>query len=264
MQTHPFIEQLRYRAFAILVLCLALLIQVSLSLYYGEGTLLLVALDSLASTIVFAVLGYFAWYTVSLLDKIYKQIGIILLVVLLCLSTSHLIFSSISPERTAWFLRSIPLRVLSTVLCWIILFQWYRWYLNFSETEEGTDNVLDRYPDPDEDIRDGLVLDRISVKDGTKIHLITPEKLVYIQASGDYVTLFTEAGQYVKEQTMKSIISQLPSDFIRIHRSTIVNCDYIARIELYEKQSYRLRLKNGVYLRTSITGYKLLKERLLI
>ena len=98
------------------------------------------------------------------------------------------------------------------------------------------------------------ILDRISVKDGSRIHLIHLEELLYIQASGDYVALFTTDGQYIKDQTMKY--------FIRIHRSCIVNSEQIMRVELFGKESYQVRLKTGVCLRASLTGYKLLKERL--
>jgi DNA-binding LytR/AlgR family response regulator len=87
--------------------------------------------------------------------------------------------------------------------------------------------------------------------------------VLYIQACGDYVTLFTPTGQYIKEKTMKFFDTYLPSTtFVRIHRSTIVNTDHIVRVELFGKESYSIRLKNGVSLRASITGYKLLKERL--
>lgn len=49
-------------------------------------------------------------------------------------------------------------------------------------------------------------IDRITVKDGTHIHLIRTDELLYIQACGDYVTLVTPSGQYVKEQTMKYLM----------------------------------------------------------
>ena len=107
------------------------------------------------------------------------------------------------------------------------------------------------------------ILDRISVKDGSRIHLIHLEELLYIQASGDYVALFTTDGQYIKDQTMKYFESHLPANlFIRIHRSCIVNSEQIMRVELFGKESYQVRLKTGVCLRASLTGYKLLKERL--
>lgn len=63
-------------------------------------------------------------------------------------------------------------------------------------------------------------LDRITVKDGTKIHLIELADLLYIQSCGDYVTLITPEREYIKEQTMKYFETHLPgSDFVRIHRS---------------------------------------------
>lgn len=48
-------------------------------------------------------------------------------------------------------------------------------------------------------------IDRITVKDGSRIHIIKVEDLLYIQACGDYATLVTSDGEYIKEQTMKSL-----------------------------------------------------------
>ena len=107
------------------------------------------------------------------------------------------------------------------------------------------------------------VIDRITVKDGSRIHLIKLDELLYIQACGDYTTLVTPSGEYIKEQTMKYFETHLPAgNFVRIHRSTIVNVTQISRVELYGKETYQVSLKNGVKLRVSLTGYRLLKERL--
>ena len=51
-------------------------------------------------------------------------------------------------------------------------------------------------------------------------------------------------------------------EFVRIHRSYIVNTEQILRVELFGKETYQVRLKDGTYLRASSAGYKLLKERL--
>ena len=106
-------------------------------------------------------------------------------------------------------------------------------------------------------------IDRITVKDGSRIHIIKVDELLYIQACGDYTTLITPTGEYIKEQTMKYFEGHLPSDnFVRIHRSTIVNVTQISRVELFGKETYQVLLKNGTKLRVSLTGYRLLKERL--
>lgn len=261
MKQHPFIEHIRYRVSAALIFVLAVVLQACLLSFYGGGKWFITLPESLAFILMFALLGYFSWYTVGLLDDLYKQTGIIILVQLLCSSASHIVLMFISPESLEWFMYSLPLRILFGVLMWIILYQWYRWYLNDSILEETIDTAeLSEVVQGDE----RTILDRISVKDGTRIHLIPLEELVYVEASGDYITLFTTDKQYIKEQTMKSLVSQLPSGFIRIHRSVIVNCNFIARIELFEKQSYRIRLKNGIHLKVSIAGYRLLKEQLLL
>ena len=57
--------------------------------------------------------------------------------------------------------------------------------------------------------------------------------------------------------------THLPADnFVRIHRSSIVNVTQISRVEQYGKETYQVTLKSGVKLRVSLSRYRLLKERL--
>jgi two-component system LytT family response regulator len=48
--------------------------------------------------------------------------------------------------------------------------------------------------------------------------------------------------------------------FVRIHRSYIVNVNYIQRIENFEKDSHVVILKNDARLKVSAEGYKLLRK----
>ena len=103
-------------------------------------------------------------------------------------------------------------------------------------------------------------LTRIAVKDRQQIHVIPVMDIDFIEADGDYVKLHTAKHAYLKEKTMKFFDENLPSEqFIRIHRSYIVNVNEVAKIELYEKESYRVHLKNGELLKASSNGYKALK-----
>ncbi|MDR2585858.1 MAG: LytTR family transcriptional regulator DNA-binding domain-containing protein [Prevotellaceae bacterium] len=104
------------------------------------------------------------------------------------------------------------------------------------------------------------VLNRIAVKDRQQIHIIPVREIDHIEADGDYVWLHTPKGLFLKEKTMKYFEEHLHQHFVRIHRSYIVNVDQVAKIELYEKESYRVWLKNGTVLKASINGYKRLKE----
>lgn len=107
------------------------------------------------------------------------------------------------------------------------------------------------------------ILQRIAVKSGQKIHVIAADDILYIGAEGDYVMVYTKDNRFLKEKTMKYMESHLdPSQFVRIHRSTILNVNFIARVEIYDKESYSVLLKNNISLKASISGYKLLKQLL--
>lgn len=107
------------------------------------------------------------------------------------------------------------------------------------------------------------LLERIAVKSGTKIHVVAVPEIMYLQADGDYVQIFTAGGKYLKEQTMKYFEEHLPANqFVRVHRSIIVNVEMISRIELYEKQNQLLTLRGGQQIKTSPAGYKALRATL--
>ena len=104
-------------------------------------------------------------------------------------------------------------------------------------------------------------LDRVVVKDRHKINIIPTENIRYIESLDDYVLIYTSEGRHMKQKTMKYFESHLnPKDFIRIHRSYIVQVIHIAEIQQYEKESYVVILKDKTKLKVSKTGYKKIKE----
>jgi two-component system LytT family response regulator len=106
-------------------------------------------------------------------------------------------------------------------------------------------------------------LERIVVKDGTKVHIIPIAKLDYVEAQDDYIALRSEKKNYLKQQTISSIETQLdPTKFVRIHRSYVVNLERIARIEPYTKDSRVAVLNDGTQLPVSRSGHAKLKEML--
>ncbi|MHB8906865.1 MAG: LytR/AlgR family response regulator transcription factor [Melioribacteraceae bacterium] len=104
-------------------------------------------------------------------------------------------------------------------------------------------------------------LDRVVIKHGQKIIIIPTEEIRYIEAQDDYTMLYTEKGNFLKQKTMKYFEENLNSaEFIRIHRSYFVKLSAIKQIELFEKESYRVLLQDGVKLPVSKSGYQNLKE----
>ena len=106
-------------------------------------------------------------------------------------------------------------------------------------------------------------LGRIVVRDGPKVHIIPVGKLDYVEAQDDYVSLHSEKRNYLKQQPISALESQLdPRDFVRIHRSYLVRLDRIARIEPYAKDSRVVVLIDGTQLPVSRAGHARLKELL--
>jgi two-component system LytT family response regulator len=109
----------------------------------------------------------------------------------------------------------------------------------------------------------GEIINRIAVKIKHNVHVIPAHDIIFIEAEGDYVMIHTAGGKFLKEKTMKYFETHLdPATFTRIHRSFIVNLNYIARLELYDKEQYVVKLKEGTTLKASSAGYKTLKEQL--
>jgi two-component system LytT family response regulator len=107
----------------------------------------------------------------------------------------------------------------------------------------------------------GEFLDRVVVKDRHKISIIMAEQIRYIESLDDYVFIYTDTGRHMKQKTMKYFETNLsPKDFIRIHRSYIVNVAQIAEIQQYEKDSYVVLLRDRTKLKVSKSGYRNLKE----
>lgn len=106
-------------------------------------------------------------------------------------------------------------------------------------------------------------LERLVVKDGTKVTLIPVGKLDYAEAQDDYVALSSQGKKHLKQQTIAGLEAGLnPDSFVRIHRSYIVNLERVARIEPYGKDSRLAILTDGTRLPVSRAGYARLKALL--
>jgi len=102
---------------------------------------------------------------------------------------------------------------------------------------------------------------RVVVKDGNKIKIIPVTQIQYFEAADDYVKIFIAEGSFLKNKTMASFEKLLPAQqFVRIHRSYIVNVQLISRIDAYEKESHIIQLTTGAKLPVSKSGYSKLRE----
>ncbi len=102
---------------------------------------------------------------------------------------------------------------------------------------------------------------RIVVKDQGSIRIIPSQDIFYLEASDDYVKIFTQNGHYLKKSTLTQIEHSLdPRQFVRVHRSYLIPVSQLQRIEPYEKDSHVALLQCGAKVTVSKTGMARLKE----
>ena len=103
--------------------------------------------------------------------------------------------------------------------------------------------------------------ERIVIKDGSKIKIIPIQDVHYLEAADDFVKVFTKEGYFLKNKTMNHFEQVLdPNQFVRSHRSYIINLQQITRIDPYEKDSHVAILRSGAKVPVSRSGYPKLRS----
>jgi two-component system LytT family response regulator len=99
------------------------------------------------------------------------------------------------------------------------------------------------------------------VKDGEKGILLPVEKIDWIEAAEYYCCLHTNGHRYMVRETITDLSSKLdPNQFVRIHRSSIVNLNQIREIYREGTLDGSVVLTNGRTLRMSKAGRQKLNE----
>jgi two-component system, LytTR family, response regulator len=102
---------------------------------------------------------------------------------------------------------------------------------------------------------------RIVVKNGSKIKIIPANDVWYLEAADDYVKIHTQEGYFLKNKTMGFFEQSLDvQQFVRSHRSYILNIQQITRIDPYEKDNHIAILKSGAKVPVSRSGYVKLRQ----
>jgi two-component system LytT family response regulator len=104
-------------------------------------------------------------------------------------------------------------------------------------------------------------LSRIFVKDSNRIVPIPLAVLERAEGADDYVTLHTIGKQYLVSIRLSELEAQLPpSHFLRIHRSHIVNLEFITVIGPYDAARVEVAMKSGIRIVASRAGSKRLRD----
>ena len=97
--------------------------------------------------------------------------------------------------------------------------------------------------------------ERFVVKSGGRVQFVKAEDIQWVEAAGDYVQLHTADKKHLLRKTMKEMEAALDDDqFLRIHRSTIVNVDCLQEMRPHGSNTeYTVVLEDGTERKLSRT-----------
>ncbi|MBI3887281.1 MAG: LytTR family transcriptional regulator, partial [Opitutae bacterium] len=100
-------------------------------------------------------------------------------------------------------------------------------------------------------------------KVGLDRHLLRPCDIRCIEGQSDYLRIHTTKQAVLVRHTMVRLLAVLPaSKFVRIHKSAIINLDYIKRMRSAWSGDWALELDDGTQLKVS-RNYRPALERML-
>lgn len=94
--------------------------------------------------------------------------------------------------------------------------------------------------------------DTLRLKVGTRIKFIATAKVRYIKAQGDHILVNTVDQEFLVRERIKNIETALSCDqFIRVHRSALLNVRYIKEMQPRQHGDYEITMQDGAVFRSS-------------
>jgi two-component system, LytTR family, response regulator len=96
------------------------------------------------------------------------------------------------------------------------------------------------------EVRAAHPLRRFIVQVGGRLQLVDARNVVWLEAAANYVELHLEGRRHVVRGSLTSIAQRLdPERFARVHRSAVVNLDWVRELRPISHGDYRVILRNG-------------------
>ena len=125
-------------------------------------------------------------------------------------------------------------------------------YINFTQTVEKIAASIEKQP-----INIAVETDHLFVKSGSQMVRISFEDILYIKGEKEYVSLHFKEKRLLIYKRMKDMESLLPSCFMRVHLSYIINKNYLVKVVANKHVfigiekipiggSYRTRVRNYI------------------
>ncbi len=92
---------------------------------------------------------------------------------------------------------------------------------------------------------------RLQVRDGAVTSWIDAEEIEWIESAGGYCVVHTGDRRHVLREGLQQLAQQLGDQFVRVHRSAVVNVAYLQSIESIKRGDAMLSLSTGAKVRMS-------------
>ena len=105
-----------------------------------------------------------------------------------------------------------------------------------------------------------IVDDHPIIVSGCRALLEGEPEIEVVEAQSDYIAIHSDGRDYLKTQRISDLETQLdPKNFVRVHRSFIVNLAFLQGIERFGSDGHAARLKSGKRVPISRSGYDRLR-----
>lgn len=104
---------------------------------------------------------------------------------------------------------------------------------------------------------------RILIRDRNQVHVVPVQQLEFVQALDDYISIHSAGRDFLKTQSLAELAEQLdPAQFVRVHRSYLLNLNFLQSLERATKDSFVAVLRGGQQIPISRNGYERLARLL--
>lgn len=110
----------------------------------------------------------------------------------------------------------------------------------------------------------GKTEDKIFIRSGNFLKFLKASEILYLEAEKDYTKVFTEKEQFLVSKNLSKVELSLSSkNFLRVHRSFIVNLEKCESFRPILNGKICIKLNNGKHITGSRSGSKKIREMLL-
>lgn len=108
----------------------------------------------------------------------------------------------------------------------------------------------------------GIYESHIFVQKSEKLFSLPVDEILHLEASGDYTIITTKGDQFVSSSGIGKLEEIMnPDKFIRVHRSTIVNINYLKEIERHFNGGMVVKMQSGKSFPVSRTYAKQIRKK---